>query len=200
MRAQPPHDLAFGVVAILDHHRAVQVEKHRVAAGAHRVLQRTHQRLERRARRLVRRPRFGGDRRHDLAHARGARGRGTRPSACWCARSARARPRRTRDLRRGRTTTSGVGERRERVRLVLDEGDDEAAVHDQSRLGTVVSGRNAGTSEHAALTEPAGFNATRPQPRPVEHGRVGLRRAGRHDDQHFAARSAGSRRGNAPSS
>ena len=37
------------------------------------------------------------------------------------------RRRRTRALRRGRTTTSGVGDRRERVGLVLDQREDEAA-------------------------------------------------------------------------
>ncbi len=47
--AQPPDDLALGIVAILDDHRAVQVEHRGVAAGANRVLQRAHELLEARA-------------------------------------------------------------------------------------------------------------------------------------------------------
>ena len=177
MRAQPPHDLAFGVVAVVDHHRAVQVEQHRVATGAHGILQRSQQRLERRARRLVRRPRFGGDRRDDLrlfaareveirghrrvrvleARARGLAERGTfavteRGQAAW---------------RSGENVFVSCLMRPMTKRRGMD------------RLASLRRDANAGAAAGVQAAGPAAGASS------VEHRRVGLRRAGRHDDQHL---------------
>ena len=180
--AQALHDLAFGVVAILDHHGAVQIEEDGIAPRSHRVFQRLYQRLEGRPRRLVRGPRFGRDRRHDLGllapreievrgHRRiGALEAGTRFLAV---RGTFAVP------ERGQWR----GKRRERVGLVLDEADDELAAHHCSRRPA----RPASTAARGA-TASSGTSSDRPSPARAPRPRA------------LPALSAESRRGSAPSS
>ena len=133
--AKPRYDLALRVVAILDHHRSVQIQQSRVASGAHGVLERSHEALECLARRLVRRPRFGCDRCHDT---------GTRTlgdiEICAHRRVRSCKPRAGRVAERRSVAVSERGkrcrQRRECVGLVLDERDDEAKHENGVRLNS----------------------------------------------------------------
>ena len=130
----------------------MQIQEHRVATCAHRRFQRLHQRFERLPRSLVRWPRFGCDRRHDRSAV-------TPRDVEICGhRRVRAREALARVVAERRPVAVAErrqrrGQRRERVRLVLDERDDVAAPHRGPRAryaAPVADGKADGTQDPSA--------------------------------------------------